>query len=290
MGYSKITDRNIMLGLTLVLATSLTAYFIIMHHITEYNKYGYISHIFLPLIGASSFFVGGFIALMFHWGIDEIKFNSVLKLLPENERMVMELLYERKSLSQHEITALTEMSRVKTSRAISSLADKGVLDKYVSANSNIIASRLYRTNPSSVVTKLPGLSEKRIILGFGLVFLLGVFISVLNSIHVIELNHPLKPSNYIFSAESLALGGLIVMFLRNKISRTQVEKTLSVLPPDYMRLLKILIEKKEIAQMDLVEATGLNKMKISRLIFKLAQTGLIDKKSYGNTNLIISKL
>lgn len=286
----RITDKNIIIGLILVLLTSLTAYLVIRHHITEYYKYGYIAHLFLPIIGASSFFVGGIIALMFHWGIEDIKFKSIIKLLPENERRVMQLMYDKKSLNQDEIGALCEMSRVKTSRAISALQARGILKKQKVGNSNIIVSDIHKTTPSWMFTKLPGLSEKRIIIGFVLIFLLGVFISVLNSIHVIELEHPLRPSNYIFSAESLAIGGLIVMLLRSKISNIQITKTLSILTEDHRNVLELLISRKTITQMDIVNETGINKMKVSRIIWKFKQAELVDKRQYGNTNLIISRV
>lgn len=286
----KITDRYIIIGLIVVLLTSITAFLLIKHHIQEYEKYGYISQIFFPIIGASSFFVGGFISLMFYWGVDEIKFNTITKLLPENERKVMQIMYEKRRLPQADIGMLCSMPSVKTSRAISSLQDRGVLEKQQQGNTNIITSEVYKKNPSFIFPKLPGLDEKRLIIGFGLVFLLGVFISVLNSIHLIELEHPFRLSNYVFSAEFLAIGGLVVTFLRRKISSLQFTQTLHILPEDERKVFELLITRKTLTQMDIVKDAKIHKMKVSRIIKKFEQFQILEKRPYGYTNVLISKV
>ena len=89
---------------------------------------------------------------------------------------------------------------------------------------------------------------------------------------------------------SLATGGFVVYLFEEKISKSQLNKLLTILPNDEKKVLKLLIERNEVEQRKLGTLTGLSTVKISRVVSTLEQRGIIEKKKQGYTNLIIVKL
>ena len=65
-----------------------------------------------------------------------------------------------------------------------------------------------------------------------------------------------------------------------------MEYLLKILPEDERTIVRVLLKEKKIEQMYLVAESGLSKVKVSRLISKLEQRGIVEKKPLGNTNLI----
>lgn len=274
--------------LVVTIATLLTT---IEHHRKISERYGEIANIFMPLITISSFALGAFISLIFQWGINVIQFERIVKLLPAGERTVMELLFAKRIITQADLSSETGLSRVIVSRIISNLEKKGVVTKKPMENTNLIESKIYRMHPTTqILTKFPGLSEKRMLSVIAIVFLFGISLSVLNSFHMLELEHPLEPSTYILAVEFFPLGWLTSILLRKKIAHSQFERILEILPEDERNVLRILYTRKTITQKELVEKTGAYKMKVSRIIQDFEQAGIIDKKPYGYTNRIISKI
>jgi uncharacterized membrane protein len=60
----------------------------------------------------------------------------------------------------------------------------------------------------------------------------------------------------------------------------------NILEGDARELYKIIAEKGEILQSDLVLESGFSKVKVSRTLKKLEDKSLIERKPYGNTNMI----
>ncbi|MDD5112117.1 MAG: MarR family transcriptional regulator [Candidatus Altiarchaeota archaeon] len=213
------------------------------------------------------------------------------KLLPAHERIVLSLLFANRTMTQEELTTKTGLSRLAVSRTISRLEEKGVITKKPQGNTNIIESRLYRIHYSTqLLTRLPGLSEERMMLAIAAVFLFGLSVSVLNNYHIIAVEHPLEPSLYLIAIEFFAIGSLANLLLRKHIAAAQFERTLGILPADEKNVLKTVYNRNAITQGELVEKTGIYKMKVSRILDKFQQKGVIEKKPQGYTNLIISRI
>jgi len=275
----------------LLVVTVLTALTSLEHHRVIAEHYGLVAVLFDPLIAISAFILGAFISLFFQWGINVIHFEQVVKLLPTNERTVLKILFNKGTITQADLASEAGLSRLMISRIVSNLEKKDVIIKKSLDNTNLIKSKLYRVHPTTqVLTRLPGLSEKRMIITISLVFLFGIFLSVLNSLHIFVLGHPLRPAMYLLAIEFFALGGLTNLLLRGRISHVQFERILAILPKDERDILRVIYLNKSITQKDLMDKTGIYKMKISRMLRKFEQRGLIGKKPYGYTNLIISKI
>ena len=130
-------------------------------------------------------------------------------------------------------------------------------------------------------------SEKKLYVAIATVFLLGVLLAVANAHHVTTMGMRFPMFVYGISFASLAAGGFIALLFQWKINKIQLNKILKMLPEEDRRILSELIRKNEIEQSKLVLLTGLSKVKVSRTVSKLEQRGIIKKKSFGNTNLII---
>lgn len=88
---------------------------------------------------------------------------------------------------------------------------------------------------------------------------------------------------------SFSLGGFIVYIFSNKIESRECKKYLTLLPSNHRKILKLLLEKKEIEQNRIGVHTNLNNVQVSRIIKELEIKKLIEKKQSGFTNLIILK-
>jgi len=284
-------NKRLVIVIALLAATAITVFTSVEHHRHIAEEYGQIANIFVPVIATSSFILGAAISLAFQWGIDVIQFEKVARLLPEKEGAVLRVLFNRKTITQTDLASETSLSRLMISRILARIEEKGLISKRTTNSTNTIESRIYRTHPTTqAFLRLPGLSEERAIVITAVVFLFGISFSLLNSFHVIVLEHPLEPSLYLLAIEFFALGGLTNFIVRKRISEVQFEKTLNILPPDEKEVLKAIYLKKTTTQNELVEKTGIYKMKVSRIIQKFEQKGVIEKRPYGYTNRITSKI
>ena len=82
--------------------------------------------------------------------------------------------------------------------------------------------------------------------------------------------------------------GVLVYVVYSKITRER-EKILSVLDKDERKVLEIIMNEKKIIQRKIVSMTNLSKSKVSRIIAKLKERGLIEVERRGRTNIIKKK-
>ena len=131
----------------------------------------------------------------------------------------------------------------------------------------------------------------RLIIGFVLVFILGVLFALFNGYYTQESGDSLPFIVYIISAVSLILGAVIILLFQWKINKMQLESILNILPKDESEILKVLIENNNrLEQNHIVALTGYNKVRISRILTRYEQKGIIEKRNVGNTNLVILKI
>jgi len=134
------------------------------------------------------------------------------------------------------------------------------------------------------------ITKKKLIIALGLLFALGVFLAMSNAYCAANMGHLFAPLLYGIALIALAIGGAIALLFQWKVDKIQLEKVISILPDDEKKVLKIIIDKKSISQTDLKYLSELSKVKVSRVVSKLEQRKIIEKKPYGNTNLIIRKI
>jgi len=126
------------------------------------------------------------------------------------------------------------------------------------------------------------------ILLFLLVLTLTIF-SVYHTKHLGEIYPQFLFFMYGISLISFSLGGFIVYLFQKKIEMKEFEKFLQLLSINERKIVKLLVERKEIEQNKLVTLSGLSNVKVSRIIKELETKRIIEKKTQGYTNLIILK-
>ncbi|MBT3731269.1 hypothetical protein HOD29_01460 [archaeon] len=134
------------------------------------------------------------------------------------------------------------------------------------------------------------ITNKKLIVAIGLLFALGVALAYSNAYCAVNMGHMFAPLLYGIALIALATGGAVALLFQWKVDRIQLEKVISILPDDEKKVLKIIIDKKSISQTELKYLSELSKVKVSRVVSKLEQRNIIEKKPYGNTNLIIRKI
>ncbi|MCA9486934.1 hypothetical protein H6501_03800 [Candidatus Woesearchaeota archaeon] len=131
----------------------------------------------------------------------------------------------------------------------------------------------------------------RLVIGFGLIFFLGILFAILNGYYVEESGESLPLIVYAIALTSLLVGAVVILLFQWKINKLQMEKILFLLPKDEAEILACLLEhNNKLEQNHLVAYTGYNKVRISRILTKYEQKGIIEKRNMGNTNLILLKL
>jgi len=86
--------------------------------------------------------IGGFIVYLFEEKINKLQLNKLLKILPNDERKVIQLLIERGEIEQRKLGTLAELSTVKISRVISILEHRGIIEKKKQGYTNLIILKL----------------------------------------------------------------------------------------------------------------------------------------------------
>lgn len=141
------------------------------------------------------------------------------------------------------------------------------------------------------MTKQIEVQFNRLIIGFGLVFVLGIFFAIINGYYVDENGESLPLIVYMISAISLVLGGVIILLFQFKISKVQLKSLLNLLPKDESEIIRVLIDNNNrLEQNHIVALTGYNKVRVSRILTKYQQKGIVEKRNVGNTNLVILNL
>lgn len=129
---------------------------------------------------------------------------------------------------------------------------------------------------------------KRLIVALALVFMLGVFFSLVNNYYVEKEGAVLPIVVYAISFVSIVLGATLVVLFQWRISKIQVRRMLKLLPGEERRVVSILLEnERSIEQNRLVALSGYSKVKISRIVKSLEERGAVKKSHLGNTNLIV---
>lgn len=135
------------------------------------------------------------------------------------------------------------------------------------------------------------ISVLKLLIGFGLIFILGILFAFTNGYYTEEFGEPLPIIVYAIAIVSILTGATIILLFQQKISKVHLSSLLKILPTDEAEVIKLLIENNNrLEQNHIVALTGYNKVRISRIITKFEQKKLIEKRNLGNTNLIILKL
>ena len=135
------------------------------------------------------------------------------------------------------------------------------------------------------------IDNKRLAIGLLLIFLLGVLFAWLNGTYAASTSEQLPLIVYGISFLSILVGAFIVVMFQWRISRIQLDKVLRILPRDERLMVESLLDNSgRLEQNNLVVLTGLSKVQVSRLVARLEQRGVVEKKAMGNTNLILLKV
>ncbi|MFH1403349.1 MAG: helix-turn-helix domain-containing protein, partial [Candidatus Altiarchaeota archaeon] len=200
--------NNILWIIVLLLVTALTLNNSHHHHKIIALHYGPSARLFDPLIAITSFLVGALVTLMFQLGINVLNFERVSKLLPKNEKIVMDALFNNKTMTELDLSVQTGLSKRRISQILSKMEKKGVITRTTENDSTTINSSIYKLHKSAnIISDLPGLTEKRVLIMIFLVLLFGLSFSILNNYHNSYLEHPLRPVMYLLAIEFWALGG-----------------------------------------------------------------------------------
>lgn len=136
-------------------------------------------------------------------------------------------------------------------------------------------------------------TPKKLALSAGLIIALGIIITAFSTYHAKHMQaHSVAYPLFLYGTAlvSLAIGGLVVYLLGDRITRKQLEGLTAVLPPDERKVMRLLIERKEIEQKRLVALSGLSAVKTSRVLSTLEGRGVVERKRLGTTNLVTCKL
>jgi uncharacterized membrane protein len=135
------------------------------------------------------------------------------------------------------------------------------------------------------------ISPKRLIIGFILVFVLGTLFAIVNGYYVSSSGESLPLIVYGIAFVSVVLGAGLAILFQWKINKAQLTRILKVLNRDERLVLECLIKNNgSLEQNKIVAFTGLSKVKVTRVIQKLVERDVVEKKHLGNTNLIILKI
>jgi len=129
-------------------------------------------------------------------------------------------------------------------------------------------------------------SETRLAVAIISVFLLGILLSILNGYYVEDTGSPIPLLTYGVAAVAMGVGALIILLFQWRSSQAQINNMLKILPDDERAIIELLLKEKKMEQTYLVAESGLSKVKVSRVLMKLEQRKIIEKKPLANTNLI----
>ncbi|MFH1721251.1 MAG: hypothetical protein ABH950_01455 [Candidatus Altiarchaeota archaeon] len=121
-------------------------------------------------------------------------------------------------------------------------------------------------------------------------FFLGILLSILNGEYIADTGNQMPILAYGVAAVAMGVGALIMLLFQWRVSRKQMDYLLKILPEDERKVVGVLLKEKKIEQMYLVAECGLSKVKVSRLLSKLEQRGIVEKKPLGSTNLVKLKI
>lgn len=131
-------------------------------------------------------------------------------------------------------------------------------------------------------------STKRLVIGLVAIFLLGVSFSVVNGYYAAEEGTGLPLIVYGISFLSIVIGGGVVVLFQTKISKMQLRKILKILPVAERKIVGLLLDHNgALEQNRLVVLSGINKVKVSRILSELEGRSVIKRMNLGNTKLVV---
>ena len=134
---NKLLISVALLGLLGILITAFSIYH------TKHMGGSYLQYpLFLYGTSLLSLIVGGVIVYLFEEKINKAQLNKLLKILPRDERKVLDLLIKRHEVEQRKLGTLAELSTVKVSRVISTLEQRGIIEKKKHGYTNLIILKL----------------------------------------------------------------------------------------------------------------------------------------------------
>ncbi|MBT4208174.1 MarR family transcriptional regulator [Candidatus Woesearchaeota archaeon] len=138
----EISRNKILISSGLVgLLTIMITVFSIYH--TQHLGKAYLQYpLFLYGTTIISLAIGGFIVYLFEEKINKLQLSKLLAILPNDERKVLKILFDRKEIEQKKLTTLAELSTVKISRVISTLEQRGIIEKKKHGYTNLIVLKL----------------------------------------------------------------------------------------------------------------------------------------------------
>ena len=132
---------------------------------------------------------------------------------------------------------------------------------------------------------------RRLVVAFILIFVLGVLFAVVNGWYTTATNQQLPVIVYGISLLSLVIGAVVVILFQWKINQLQIQRMLKALPQNERMIIRLLLENNNrLEQNRIVALSGLSKLQVSRIVHKLQQREVVEKKGLGNTNLIIFRI
>ncbi len=135
------------------------------------------------------------------------------------------------------------------------------------------------------------ISSKKLIIGFVAVFLLGVMFSLVNGYYSSEEGSSLPLIVYAISFVSVLLGGFMVVLFQARFNRVQLNRVLKILPEKEQKIVKLLFgNNNSMEQNKLVALSGINKVKMSRILTDLESRNVISRTNLGNTKLIVLRI
>jgi len=135
------------------------------------------------------------------------------------------------------------------------------------------------------------ISVRRLVIGFVCIFLLGVLFSVVNGYYATEEGSSLPVIVYGISFVSIVIGGFVVVLFQAKINKVLLNRVLNILPEGERKIVTLLVEHNgNLEQNRLVALSGLNKVKVSRILSELEARRVLARVNLGNTKLVSLKI
>ena len=135
------------------------------------------------------------------------------------------------------------------------------------------------------------IEPKRLVIGFVLIFLLGVMFAIVNGVYAEKVDESLPLVVYAISFVSIIIGGFIVALFQLRINKANLRRAMKILPEAEGKVVALLIENNNaLEQNRIVALSGLNKVKVSRILQELEHRSVIKKTNLGNTKLIVLKV
>ncbi len=93
-------------------------------------------------VAAVAMVVGALIIMLFQWKITYKQASEFVEMLPEDERRIIKVLLKERKIEQRYLVAESGLSKVKVSRIVARLEQRGKIEKISVGNTNLIKLRI----------------------------------------------------------------------------------------------------------------------------------------------------